>query len=61
MRKAVILDEIGRDFEEVVIGEEHGLCYGKESTSTRRSRMNLKPTNTYTKPNTNPKTQITCP
>jgi len=41
--------------------EEHGLCYGKESTSAHRSRMNLKPTNTHTKPNTNPKTQITCP
>ena len=42
-------------------GEEHGLCYGKESASVHRSRMNLKPTNTHTKPNTNPKTQITHP
>jgi len=46
---------------EVSPAEERGLCYGKESTSTCRSRMNLKPTNTHTKPNTNPKTQITCP
>jgi len=47
------------EFKSLDAIEERGLCYGKESTSTRRSRTNLKPTNTYTKPNTNPKTQIT--